>query len=603
MGSIQGLIMTRAFRIPLLIFALWNAAATASGGEVRATWIARDGLNSKETLALAMDRAASNHFNVVFVNAWSRGYPLWRSQVFSNETGLAIDPTYSSRDIMAEAVAEGHRNGLQVMAWFEYGFVGGWTGYLPGSSGKGRIFDAHPDWVARQQNGTEIDGSSFYWMTHTRPEVQTFLIRLATELAANYDLDGIELDRIRYPNLAYGYDDYTKSLYASEHGGNQPPATNNSAWIRWRADKLNLFHAAAYDWIKELYPRFVVANAPSAYSSSQYSAYNSFCQDWVWWVNNDKVDSIELQSYVSAASSFSNILSFVATQVPDVKRITPSFALRPNSAWIAYPETLKFVDTARTGGFGGQSVWYYTDLSTSNYFPNFQTNRYQTPVAPDLWPADWRTHRALVMVTNTADAVRAGNWIQSANAGFSGPSFYANAGTPATLDYFLEVPTNGIYEVYAYQVISTSRAINAPWTVFDALGGTVTNLVDQTQSANSRWYKLGDVLLAPGRQRVVQLSNHGIAAGKQVGADAVMISLHRRLSETPVIAGATATTNHNIAVALRGNVGQRFQMQASTNLLDWTTQTTITITNFPTVWSDPNTSSVPAQFYRAALAP
>lgn len=596
--------MTCALRIPLLILALWKAADAASGGEVRATWIARDGLTSKESLASAMDRAASNHFNVVFVNAWSRGYPLWRSQVFSNETGLAIDPTYSSRDIMAEAVAEGHRNGLHVLAWFEYGFVGGWTGYLPGSSGKGKVFDAHPDWVARQQNGTEIDGSSFYWMTHTRPEVQSFLIRLAGELAANYDLDGIELDRIRYSSLNYGYDDFTKSLYAAEHGGQQPPTkTDDPAWIRWRADKLNQFHAAAYDGIKDLYPRFAVANAPSAYSSSQYSAYNSFCQDWVWWVNNGKVDSIELQSYVSTASSFSNILNFVATQVSDVKRINPSFALRPNSVWIAYPETLKFVDTARADGFGGQSVWYYTDLTVSNYFPNFQMNRYQTPVEPELWPGQWRAHRALVMITNTADAVRTGSWIQSANAGFSGPSLYATAGTPATVDYFLDVPTNGIYEVYAYQVISSSRATNAPWKVFDALGGTVTNGVNQTQSANSRWYKLGDVLLAPGRQRVVQLSNQGIAAGKQVSADAVMISLHRRLSEPPVIAGASTTTNHHIAIALRGNVGQRFLVQASTNLLDWTTRANLTITNSPTVWSDPNTSSVPAQFYRAALAP
>jgi hypothetical protein len=70
-----------------------------------------------------------------------------------------------------------------------------------------------------------------------------------------------------------------------------------------------------------------------------------------------------------------------------------------------------------------------------------------------------------------------------------------------------------------------------------------------------------------------------------------------------VIAGATTTTNHNIAIALRGNVGQRFQVQASTNLLDWTTRANITITNSPTVWLDPNTSSVPTQFYRAALAP
>jgi uncharacterized lipoprotein YddW (UPF0748 family) len=574
--------------------------------EVRATWLARDSLTSKETLAQAMNRAASNNFNVVFVNAWSRGYPLWRSQVFANETGVLIDPTYSNRDIMAEAVAEGHRNGLQVFAWFEYGFVGGWTGYLPGSSGKGKIFDVHPDWVAQQQDGTQIDSSNFYWMAHTRPDVQDFLIKLACEVVANYDLDGIELDRIRYPSLAYGYDDYTKSLYAAEHGGQLPPAhTGNSQWIRWRADKLNVFHAAAYDAIKALNPRFIVANAPSAYSSSAYSAYNSFCQDWVWWVNSNKVDSIELQSYVSTATSFSNILNYVKTQVNEVAKINPSFALRPNGNWIAYPEILKFVDVARAGGFGGQAVWYYSDLNTSNYFPNLGTNRYAVPTAPAHLPADWRAYREVVLISNPVDAVRTGSWIQSANVGFSGPSIYANSGDLATVDYYCDVPTNGIYEVYAFQVVSGTRATNALHLTFDGAGNIRTNHINQTLSANGRWFKLGDVLLAPGRQRVAQISNQGIIAGRQVSADALMISLHRRLSRTPELThdGAASFTNGQFRLRLGGNVGQRLRVEGSTNLTSWDSLGVVTLTNAVATYLDPASTTSGPRFYRAALAP
>ncbi len=580
--------------------------AQLAAAEVRATWLARDSLVSKDALAQAIERAASNHFNVVYVNAWSRGYPLWRSQVFSNETGLLIDPNYATRDILAEAVAEGHRHGLQVMAWFEYGFVGGWTGYLPGTSGKGRIFDAHPDWVAQQQDGTQMDGSSFYWMAHTRPDVQSFLINMAREVATNYDLDGLELDRIRYSSLAYGYDAYTRFLYATEHSGQQPPTnTSDTQWIRWRADKLNQFHASAYDALKAINPLFIVANAPSAYGASTYTAYNNFCQDWVWWLNNHKVDSLELQSYVSTASSFSNILKFVSTQVNDVSKISPSFALRPNSVWIAYPEILKFVDVARAGGFGGQAVWYYTDLNTSNYFPNLKTNRYATPVTPPYLPADWRIHRAITLGSNTNDVVRSGDWLPSANAGFSGPSLYANSGAAATLDYYCDVPTNGIYEVYAYQVISASRATNTLHIAFDAAGNAVSNRVNQTLSANSRWYKLGDVLLAAGRQRVVRISNEGIAAGRQVSADAMMISLHRRLSRIPEIQtdGITSYTNGQFRFQLGGNVGQRLRVESSTNLTDWVALGTMTLTNVATTFVDSNAVASRQRFYRAALAP
>lgn len=552
-----------------------------------------------------MDRAASNHFNTVFVNAWSRGYPLWRSRVFSNETGVVVDPGYSSRDILAEAVAEGHRNGLQVFAWFEYGFVGGWTGYAPGASGKGRIFDAHPDWVARQRNGTEMDNNNFYWMAHTRPDAQQFLINLAAEVASNYDLDGIELDRIRYPSLAYGHDPYTLALYASEHGGASPPGNDsNSAWIRWRADKLNEFHANAYDALKALYPGFIVANAPSAYSASAYSAYNSFCQDWVWWLDNHKVDSIELQSYVATAGSFSNILNFVRTQTTNAARIHPSFALRPNNNWIDYAEILKFVDVARAGGFGGQSVWYYTHLNTSNYFSNLAANRYLSPASPPQRPPDWRAHRRLTLVADTAGAVRTGQWFGSANPGFSGPSFYANAGPLAAMDYYAEVPVTGVYEVYVFTVVSGNRATNAPYVVFDAEGGGHTNRVNQTLSANSRWYKLGDHLLAAGRQRVARLSNEDVASGQLVSADALMIVLNRRLSGTPGLAHrGVATPEGCFDLELSGNVGQRIRVEASADARNWTTLATVTLTNAHAAYTDTGATTNAWRFYRAALAP
>lgn len=574
--------------------------------ETRATWLARDSLTSKETLAQAMERAAANHFNTVLVNAWSRGYPLWRSPTFARETGLWIDPSFSTRDIMAEAVAEGHRHGLQVFAWFEYGFVGGWTGYLPGSSGKGKIFDLHPDWVAQQQDGTERDASNFYWMAHTRPDVQAFLLNLMRELVTQYDLDGIELDRIRYPSLAYGYDAYTQALYATAHGGQVPP-TNPSAsqWIRWRADQLNAFHAAAYDTIKALYPRCIVANAPSAYSANSYSAYLNFCQDWVAWLNSQKVDCLELQSYVSTASAFSNILNYVKTQVADVSRLHPSFALRPNSVWIPYPEILKFVDAARTLGFGGQAAWYYTDLNTSNYFPNLGTNRYATPATPTYQPAAWRQYYAVLNISNATDAVRSGTWLTSANAGLAGPSLYANHDPQAAVDYYFDVPTNGVYEVYAFQVISGTRATNALFRTFDA-GGTIrTQWINQTLTVNSRWNKLGEVLLAPGRHRVAQVSNEGIGSGRQVSADALLISRHQRLSRVPELGhdGPASFTNGQFRLRLVGNAGQRLRVENSSNLVHWSALGTITLTNTSGAFFDSFPEPAGARFYRAALVP
>jgi hypothetical protein len=308
---------------------------------------------------------------------------------------------------------------------------------------------------------------------------------------------------------------------------------------------------------------------------------------------------------VSTATSFSNILNYVKTQVNDVSKISPSFALRPNNTWIAYPEILKFVDVARAGGFGGQAAWYYADLNTSNYFPNLGTNRYAVPAAPSLLPADWRANREVVVISNSVDAVRTGSWIQSANTGYSGPSYYATSGDLATVDYYCDVLTNGIYEVYAFQVVSGTRATNALHLIFDVAGNIGTNYINQSLTANGRWIKLGDVLLASGRQRVAQISNQGILTGRQVSADALMISLNRRLSRTPELAvdGASGFTNGQFRLRLGGNVGQRLRVESSTNLTSWVSLGVVTLTNSAATYLDSASAASGQRFYRAALAP
>lgn len=59
---------------PFLCFLLLNGLTYSQ--ELRATWIVRDQLNSKEAITLAIDSIKSRNFNAIYVNVWSRGYPL-----------------------------------------------------------------------------------------------------------------------------------------------------------------------------------------------------------------------------------------------------------------------------------------------------------------------------------------------------------------------------------------------------------------------------------------------------------------------------------------------------------------------------------------------
>ncbi|MEJ5306453.1 MAG: family 10 glycosylhydrolase [Ignavibacteria bacterium] len=511
----------------ILLLTLFSSCIYAQ--ELRGTWIARDQLGTKEALAQAIDSIAAANFNVIYINVWSRGYPLWNSDVFYQHTGVYIDPSYTGRDILAEAIAEAHKHGLHVEAWFEYGFVGGYEPYYPGTSGKGKIFDTYPHWVAKRLDGGEKDNSNFYWMVQTRKDVQDFLIALVMEIVRNYDVDGIELDRIRYSSLQYGYDSYTDSLYRAEHNGTPPPTTySDPAWIRWRADKLNEFQARVYDSVKSVRPKLNLSNAPSLYSASQYTSYNNFCQDWVWWVNNNKIDNVQVQMYVETPSSFSSILDFMQTMVNDKSKTFPSFAVSPGSNPLPASTVFQFIDVTRSKGFKGNAIWYSNDLR--NYFQALRENRYQQKTHPPFSSPDWREYKKIVKISDQTNAIRFGNWTASLIPGYEGQTIYTTSTDSASVSYYFDVPISGYYDIYAFIVPAPDQANNVRYLVADSSGSLKSVIVDQTNALNKRWKKLSTVYLNKGRNLVLILSNSGVEAGKKVRADAAYIKLNRQLS-------------------------------------------------------------------------
>lgn len=531
----------------IFLFFITSLLMRSYSQELRGTWIARDQLGTKEALAQAIDSIAAANFNVVYVNVWSRGYPLWKSEVFYQHTGVYIDPSYTGRDILAEAIAEAHKHGLHIEAWFEYGFVGGYEPYYPGNSGKGKIFDAHPDWVAKRLDGGEKDNSNFYWMVQTRKDVQDFLIALVMEIVRNYDVDGLELDRIRYSSLQYGYDNYTDSLYRAEHNG-VPPPTNYSdpAWIRWRADKLNEFHARVYDSVKAVRPKFNLSNAPSLYSSSQYTSYNNFCQDWAWWVNNNKVDNVQVQMYVETPAAFSNILDYMQTLVNDKSKAFPSFAVNPNNNPLPTSTVLQFIDITRSKGYKGNSIWYSNDLR--NYFQVLKDNRYQQKSYPPFSTSEWREFKQIIKISDQSNAIRYGNWVVSLIPGFEGQTIYTTSTDSASVSYYFDIPVSGYYDIYAFIVPAPDQANNVQYFVVDSSGNFNSVIVDQTDVLNKRWKKLSTVYLTKGRKLVLILSNYGVESGKKVRADAAFIKLNRQLSPdvTTSVESGSQDMNNNI---------------------------------------------------------
>lgn len=121
----------------------------------------------------------------------------------------------------------------------------------------------HPEWLAVRHDGTPARpgaawdhwaDSWYYHLCPLNPAVQERLLGIVTELA-RYDIDGVDLDFIRFPYQPVGetykegwfcYCDSCRSQYKAASGAELPQPGKSTpeewtAWIEWRAEGLAQF--------------------------------------------------------------------------------------------------------------------------------------------------------------------------------------------------------------------------------------------------------------------------------------------------------------------------------------------------------------------------
>ncbi len=156
---------------------------------VKLTNVASDVLFSDASIAAAMDDLAALNINAVLPVVWNGSgadgtHTLYPSLVMDTTFGRPIHPRFVGRDMLRRVIIEAHRNGMEVLPWFEMGFSPSF------SQDGGYMLAQKPEWAALGVDGEPVVENGFDWMSATHPEVQAFI----------HDLDarsGAELRRRR----------------------------------------------------------------------------------------------------------------------------------------------------------------------------------------------------------------------------------------------------------------------------------------------------------------------------------------------------------------------------------------------------------------------
>ena len=340
--------------------------------ELRGVWMTNidsDVLFSRAALEPALDRLSELNFNVIYPTVWNWGTTLFPSAVAERTLGyrqglypdldksgrkVELEAAQGDRDMLLEMIELAHGRDLKVIPWFEFGFM------APADSALAR---RHPDWLTQKADGTLTTPEGTHervWLNPFHPEVQSFLLQLISELSANYNIDGFQVDDHMGLPFAYGYDPYTVSLYQQEHDGNSPPADAKDAeWTRWRADKITDFMGQVFTAVKVHRPQAVMSVSPNPHEF----AYEYYLQDWDTWVKRGYVEELIIQLYRTDLGRFvwemrQDAAEFARGHIPTAVGVLSGLQARS----VPMPIIAEQVKAIRDRNFAGVSFFFYETL-------------------------------------------------------------------------------------------------------------------------------------------------------------------------------------------------------------------------------------------------
>ena len=195
----------------LLSYALLLLTATLTVAmpkyELRAVWLttiggidwpssfAHDGMGislQQQQLCSMLDRLKAAGINTILLQTRVRATTIYPSELEPWDGCLSGKPGVSpGYDALQFAIDECHRRGMELHAWVVTIPIGKWTSY-----GCQRLRQRYPSLVKKIGDEGYLNPEAY--------GTAEYLANICEELTRNYDLDGIHLDYIRYPETWRG---------------------------------------------------------------------------------------------------------------------------------------------------------------------------------------------------------------------------------------------------------------------------------------------------------------------------------------------------------------------------------------------------------------
>jgi uncharacterized lipoprotein YddW (UPF0748 family) len=346
------------------------ASIIGLGDKPKGIWLRPAETNEAEIIN-KINRIAEAGFNTIYLETFFHGYTIYPSNVAKGYGIENQNPKFKAADVLQLWVQNASKKNLKVVPWIETFYVG------TGSTNP--ILSVKPAWANVQMtaiNSTKPEPSTLepgaYFLDPANPEARQYVVDIIKEIVTNYDVAGINLDYIRYPNSlpkhfpdyfesTWGYSDYARREFNKCHKidpANLCKCDNKwYDWVQYRQSKVNIMVKDVYSTIKAV-DKEVKLSAVVFPDHSQAKIQK--LQSWKVWVKNGYIDALTpiiLGSSPELVESYTRKMQEYSEPIVDV--YTGVFGPFNNDLPVIF---VKQIQAARNGGADGINVFDFAHL-------------------------------------------------------------------------------------------------------------------------------------------------------------------------------------------------------------------------------------------------
>jgi len=292
-----------------IIIVLLIAAVSAGADEYRAYWVDtfRTPFATKADVERIVDAAIESNANALFVQVRRRG-DAWYLDA-AEPLAEAMDGSFDPLRALLDAA---HARGIEVHAFVIVGAVfHGDPKSTPLPRDTHHVFLQHfwdakamrpyrgaRQWGTRTSKGRYQFGPDWY-VDLGHPAAAAYTADVLLHLVRAYDIDGIHLDRIRYPESSrgdVGYNETSVARFRERYG--RLPRAKDPQWNDWRREQVTNFVRRLSLGAKAIRPSITISAALIAWGAGPGSSggftntdsYRVAFQDWESWLREGIID-------------------------------------------------------------------------------------------------------------------------------------------------------------------------------------------------------------------------------------------------------------------------------------------------------------------------